>query len=168
MPSKKKYLFVLPMAILLPNSNVAKGLFKKEDILAAAVEDAYYVLVQFNEIPSQAVKDNLKKSGVELNAFLPGNAYLAVSKKSFDFSKASLFNIRSVNIIPAVYKIDSRLINYKASADRSETQVFAVSYFESADRSKVQAALINAGAIIQSSKFDHAGIIFYTGQPGYH
>jgi hypothetical protein len=75
------------MVILSPIANVAKGGFKKDDILSAAVADAYYVLVQFNEIPSQDVRDNLKKIGVELDAFLPGNAFLAIIKNSFDFVK---------------------------------------------------------------------------------
>jgi hypothetical protein len=148
------------------HNNISANSFKKGDISAAVFEDAYYLLVQFAEIPSGNVKENLRRSGVELNAFLPGNAYLAVIKNSFDFTKARLFNISSVNVIPAAYKIDSRLLNYKNNTNREEAQVFAVSYFESADKMKVRQALVNAGAIFQYSKYESAGMFFIQANPG--
>ena len=95
-------------------------------ISAAVFENDYYVMVQFSEIPSGSMKENLRRSGIELNSFLPGNAYLAVVKNSFDFTKARLFGISAVNVIPPAYKIDSRLLNYKNSTDREQAHVFAV------------------------------------------
>jgi Subtilase family len=147
------------------HNNISSGSFKKGDIDAAIFEGSYYVLVQFAAIPGKDIKDNLKRSGIDLNAFLPGNAYLAIIKNSFDFNKARLFNIVSVNAVPAIYKIDRRLLNYKNSTDREQAQVFAVSYFESVDREKVRQALVNSGAIFQSSKYDNPGMIFIQANP---
>ncbi len=149
----------------ITHNNISGNTFKKEELSTAVFEDAYYVLVQFAEIPSGVTRDNLKKAGIELNSFLPGNAYLAVIKRSFDFNKAQLFKISSVNIIPAIYKIDSRLLNYQPSKDRLESQVFAVSYFESADKAKVKAALVNAGAVIQFNKYDNDGLLLIEANP---
>lgn len=147
------------------HNNISSSSFKKQEIDAAAFGDSYYVLVQFAELPSASVRSTLKKSGIVLNSFLPGNAYLAVIKNSFDFSRAKALNIVAVNTIPAMYKIDSRLLNFKKSADREEVQVFAVSYFESADKQSVRAALQAAGAVLQFNKYETEGLFFIEADP---
>ena len=66
------------------NSNIANGLFKNEDIRNARYNDVYYVLVQFSQLPSAATKQRLEQEGILLDAYLPGNAYLAIIKIIFD------------------------------------------------------------------------------------
>ncbi|MBL0356139.1 MAG: hypothetical protein IPP72_04300 [Chitinophagaceae bacterium] len=113
----------------ITGSNISKGSFKKEDISNAAFGADYYVLVQFSKIPSTAVMQKMKDAGIRLSTFLPGNAYLASIKNSFDFSRARSFTISSINAIPVEYKIHNSLQSYQPTSNKEEVQAIAITYF---------------------------------------
>jgi len=91
-------------------SNIKKQQFKKENIQAGFFGDQYFVLIQFDNLPGKQVKENLAKAGIALQEYLPGNTYMAGIKGSFDFAGARQWGITSINVMPAVYKINERLI----------------------------------------------------------
>jgi hypothetical protein len=112
------------------NTNIASGLFKNEDLRLALHKDAYYVLVQFSSLPSAAAKQRLQQEGLLLDTYLPGNAYLATIKTNFDFSKAKSFQLIAINAIPAFYKIDQKLVEFKQPADKEQTYNMAVTFYQ--------------------------------------
>ncbi|MEI9934143.1 MAG: hypothetical protein WDM71_04690 [Ferruginibacter sp.] len=87
------------------SNNISKQKFRKEQLRTAVYGDKYFVLVQFSSIPTKKQQLLLKAAGIELNSYLPGNAYLASIKNKFDFSIANKFNISSIDSIPSNYKL---------------------------------------------------------------
>jgi len=143
----------------ITTGNISSNSFKKEDISAALFENNYYVLVQFSVLPSADTKQKMKSEGITLGAYLPGDAYVATIKNTFDFNRAKQFKINSVNVVPAAYKIHRKLLPYTPSTNKEDVQVIAVSYFEQAGKNIVLAELKKAGAVIVSSRFDAAGVL---------
>lgn len=149
----------------ITSSNISKQTFKKQDLNAVLLGDKYYVLVQFSQLPTPAIKEAMNRAGITLGTYLPDNAYLTTIKNTFNFSTAKDFNINAINTIPLVYKIHRRLLIDKPTIDKELGQVMAVSYFEQADKTIVLSELKKAGAIILSSKFDAAGIVLIQYNP---
>ena len=141
-------------------SNIKKQQFKKENIQAGFFGDQYFVLIQFDNLPGKQVKENLAKAGIALQEYLPGNTYMAGIKDSFDFAGARQWGITSINVMPAVYKINERLINYKPSDNKLDIMLFAVSYFSTLKKTIVENELQKAGAILVSTKYTASNIIF--------
>ncbi|HMK05304.1 MAG TPA: S8 family serine peptidase, partial [Ferruginibacter sp.] len=174
---KKRYLFFIFTFLILSNlrtigqstdlpvrfsagnfitgNNIQRQVFQKDILQPSLFADNYFVLVQFSELPSPQVKQELKNAGVELGAYIPGNAYFSTVKKNFDFSSAAGFYILSVNNVPAFYKIDKALLSYKTG-----NKVFAVSYYSSLSRSFIAGELQKAGAVIVPTKFKTTNVVF--------
>jgi hypothetical protein len=140
-------------------SNISKSSFTTASIQEALFNGDYYVLVQFAVLPPVSVKQKMKDAGVQLGTYLPGNAYLAVIKNSFDFSRARSFHINSINPLPAGYKIHRQLQGYQPATDKEQVQAIAVTYFEQVAKAMVLEELKKAGAIIVTEKYAAASII---------
>jgi hypothetical protein len=140
--------------------NIHKQIFKKENIQAGLFGDSYFVLVQFAALPEKEVKESLQKAGVQLETYIPGNAYLAAIKKDFVFTSAKQYGIASINVVPAMYKISKQLMNYQPTNAKDEVGLVAVSYFTTLQKDIVQKQLQNAGAVIVDTKYTTANIIF--------
>ena len=143
----------------ITGNNIQKKAFKKEDIRAALYHTHYFVVLQFNILPDKMAKENLKNSGIFLENYLPGNAYLASIKSDFNFETIQQSAIISVNVLPTVYKINKSLLNYSPAVEK-DGGVIAVGYFKSVPEEIIQKELQNAGAVIVKTKFTQAGIIF--------
>ncbi|MFT3681692.1 MAG: S8 family serine peptidase [Ferruginibacter sp.] len=144
----------------IPGSNVSKQTLRKESLLRSVFADNYYVLLQFSTLPSKEQLSELKNNGIILGDYIPGNAYMASVKKTFDFSRLKNLKISSVNMIPPFYKIDKRLLDYTADSTKDEQHLFAINYFKDIDEQTIKQSLRNAGAIIESVKFTAAGVIY--------
>lgn len=127
-------------------NNIEQHSFKKEDIKTAFFNGQYYVLVQFGKLPSPGVKEKMKATGIQLSSYLTDNAYLAVINENVDFSKVALFDIISINTIPAMYKINSGVLTYSKQADKMQEQAMAISYCDHLDKATVIAVLLQKGA----------------------
>ncbi|MEO6357916.1 MAG: S8 family serine peptidase [Ferruginibacter sp.] len=141
-------------------SNIKKQQFKKESIRTALFGDHYFVLVQFDNLPARQVRENLANAGIQLQEYLPGNAYLASIKNNFDFANAAQWGIVSINAIPAAFKIGRQVNNYIPSNDKKANSLFAVSYFPGTDRATIADELRNVGAILVTTKIVSANTIF--------
>jgi hypothetical protein len=144
----------------ITGSNVKNRAFKKETLALANFGQQYFVLIQFDEIPSQKIQNSLSKVGVVLHNYLPGKAYLATINAGFNFETAVNFNISSINTVPAFYKTDARLDNYKPVIDKEDLKQIVVSFYPTIDKVIVQKQLQLAGAAIQPTKFDNSNLIF--------
>lgn len=144
----------------ITGNNIQRQSFQKDILQPSLFGDTYFVLVQFSRLPSPEIKQQLKNSGIELESYIPGNAYLAAIKKGFDFSAVTEFEIVSINNIPPFYKIDEPVLSYKATGHMAAEKVFAVSYYPSSGKSLVIEQLKNAGADIVTTKFSDANVVF--------
>ena len=144
----------------ITGSNISKLTFKKEAIGFSAFGDSYFVLLQFSALPSKAIQQELKKYGITLGSYLPGNAYLASVKNNIDFTSLKRLNIVSINTVPSVYKIDKRLIDYTPDNSKKEIHLFAINYFSSIDNKTVRDELRKTGSIIAETKFNTNGVIY--------
>ncbi len=143
----------------ITGSNISRQTFKTENINAAIYQDKYFVLIQFQNLPTNNFKDLLKREGISLEVYLPGNAYMATVNKQFDFAKASKLSISSINIVPAFYKIDQKINAYR-NGNKDQTWLLAVTYFSAIDKKIVASALQDAGATITTTKFTQGNTIF--------
>ena len=144
----------------ITGNNIQKQSFQKENLQASFFSSNYYVLVQFSKLPSLQLQKNLRSAGLDLQTYLPGNAYLATIKNSFDFSQLSQSEIISINNIPALYKIDVALAAQVASNNTTNQKPVAVSYYASLDKAVVVDALQRIGALIIPTKFTEANVVF--------
>ncbi|MEO6489004.1 MAG: S8 family serine peptidase [Ferruginibacter sp.] len=144
---------------LSTGNNVRRGTFSKTTLLNSISGEKYYVLVQFAILPSEEIKKQLLADGVELNEYIPGNAFLATINTSFNFSNADQYNIASINIIPVLYKIDPSLINFKKNSDKKEQVTFAINCFSPSDKAQAETILREMGVHIISSKYKFARTI---------
>lgn len=147
------------------NANINNNKFSKESLKAAVYNNDYYVLLQFNELPSLKQRAELKKAGIRLGGYMPGNAYYATISGNFDFAKAKGFNVASINAIPAAYKIDQQLKIFTRASDTSKSQLFAVSFFETVNRQTVVDAIRQAGGILNETKLNTGNIILIETNP---
>jgi len=130
----------------------------------AGFEKQYYLLVQFEQLPTPAMQERLLAAGVTLHSYLPGNAYLATVQQRFNFATAPKFNIVSIDAVPAFYKISADLLTQKrteASADKN----IAVSFYPGVAREIVIKQLQLAGALLVSTKYNTQQVIFINASP---
>jgi hypothetical protein len=140
-------------------SNIKRQAFKKENIQAALFGDYYFVVLQFTDLPTSQWQQNLQSAGIQLDAYIPGNAYLASVKKDFVFTTAPQFGIASINVVPAMYKISKQLINYQQSNNKDAAAI-AVSYSPKIKKETIESELKNAGAALISTKYETPYIVF--------
>ena len=107
-------------------NNIRNRNFNANDLQPSLFEGRYFVLVQFDGLPTLATKGSLKNTGLELGDYLPGNAYLATIKNDLNFSALLQFNVLSVNPIPQFYKTDTRLTDYTPVNAKEGGALFAV------------------------------------------
>ena len=138
----------------ISGNNISKRLFKKEDLHPVLSGNNYFVVIQFSILPTETEKTQLKNAGIILNEYIPGNAWLATIRNSFDFGTAKNFNIVSVNTIPGSYKIDPALFSYQKQNDKQDTRAFAISFFSSINKKDVEIQLQQIGAVLVPSKFN--------------
>ena len=123
---KKKLLLILSLSIisnLLIAQNDYQILLKSgdftpkeitsvEEIQITSFEKAnntIYRLVQFSEIPSNAIKQVLIESGIELKEYIPNNSYIAKIDANINLSILKKNRVRSVYKLNADQKIDPSL-----------------------------------------------------------
>ena len=144
---------------LITGNNIQQQSLQKQDLQPSFFNGQYYVLVQFASLPAPAVQQNLRNAGLDLGTYIPGNAYLATIKNSFDLAQAAASGIISINIIPAFYKIDKPLATL-VQGNSQEQKLLAVNYYPTIDRAVVTDALQQTGALIVHTKFTEASVVF--------
>jgi len=73
------------------------------------IDDHYYRLIRFQEIPKQELIDRLKSQDVQLLEYLSDYTYLASFPTLFNLEQLPAFQIRSIREITPDFKVDSRL-----------------------------------------------------------
>ena len=141
-------------------SNIKRQQFKKENIREALFGNAYFVLIQFDNLPGKEVREKLLQSGIHLQHYLPGNAYLAQISSGFDFKGAAQWGITSINVVPAAYKISPEVNNFKTGNSKKDQQLIVVGYAATVQKQVAENELQKAGAVIVITKYTGAGVAF--------
>ncbi|MFZ1451240.1 MAG: S8 family serine peptidase [Ferruginibacter sp.] len=144
----------------ITGNNIQKQSFQKENLQSSSFNNSFYVLVQFSKLPSLPVQHDLRNAGCDLHTYLPGNAYLATIKSSFDFIQAGAFDISSINNIPLLYKKDIAFANFQQSANKEDQKLIAVSFYPSVSKTAVVTELIKMGVVIEQTKYSDGDVVF--------
>jgi hypothetical protein len=129
----------------LPSGNVRLGKLSTATLQKAKAGGQYFVLLQFSQLPSVATLEGLKKAGVILGDYLPGNARLACLPATFNFGEAAKWGIGTIDELPTWCKLDGAFSEYKGST-RADVYVMAVQYFTGTPVALVTRALDSLGA----------------------
>jgi len=108
---KNDYQILLNSGKFTPQAN-ALNIAKTTDVLSkSAFKDKHYVTIQFNALPNQQQKQDLRSVGIELVDYIPNLAYTAVVNTGLNQMKLSAFNVRAIfkftpaqKTIPALLK----------------------------------------------------------------
>jgi len=87
-------------------SNITNKSVAKEIEASTLVENRYYFAIQFYEVPTTELKQQLSSNDIQLLDYIPDNCYMASVKKGFDFSTFSKFAIRSYFALKTAQKMD--------------------------------------------------------------
>lgn len=117
----------------------------------ALFRDRFFRIIQFNDIPADAVKEALQQGGITLFDYLPRMAYFASFTRDFDREAAARSGIRSIIGISPDYKLSPTLyegnIPVHAFTGNGNVSVLA-GYWPDLDPDLVIASLQEKGFII--------------------
>jgi len=117
----------------------------------ALLQGIYYVVIQFNAIPTANTRTILKKQGIELIDYIPTNAYTAIIPESINWIQLASAQIRSVFQLDAKQKSSHALYN---SIVPSHAQILpgffdlTVITFDRLQVNAIQPYLANLGATL--------------------
>jgi Subtilase family len=144
----------------ITGNTISKGIFNKAQLQAGLFNDNYYVLVQFSQLPDAAMQAQLVSAGVQLVEYLPGNAYLAVIKNSFDFTLANRYRMVSVNVVPPMYKSTIQPGDFNDGINKQSKKLLAVTVFGIIDKAAIIKELEHSGAVIVHEKLSSNSLFF--------
>ncbi|NND33717.1 MAG: S8 family serine peptidase, partial [Saprospiraceae bacterium] len=114
------------------------------------VDNLYFRYVQFNNIPSAPVQDELKSNGLHLIEYIPDNVYLVGFPRNYDTRQLLNYDIRSVVSIDIEDKLDLRLLDQTwpswAQTEDGRVKVM-LKTFPDVSRETFIRALLDAGVI---------------------
>jgi Subtilase family/Secretion system C-terminal sorting domain len=139
--------------------NVSLKTFKKQDLATAIFNNQYYVVVQFKNLPTEALKNQMAQLGILLHNYLSANAYYATIN-TIDINVLNQFEITSINPIPSFYKIDKQVENYSINNSKLNKKYFAINYFGAVPKEIIKTNLQKIGAKIIITEFDNNETIF--------
>ncbi len=82
-----------------------------ENLELAKYKNTYYVYVHFNEIPTNAIKEKLKNSGLELDFYVTSNTYYANMLPTTNFSTLANLGVDGLYAVSPQFKMDHQLAN---------------------------------------------------------
>lgn len=116
----------------------------------SSFENHYYVVLQFNQLPTEVTKAKLKSSGVNLIEYIPYLSYTASIEKTFDINLLAQNDVRSVFQMTKEQKTVPALMNYQIPDYAIKQLGFVdvnVIYYDNIAQNKLEVAFQN----IQSS-----------------
>jgi len=87
--------------------NITNKSIAKEIKASTLVDSRYYFAIQFYQVPSTELKQQLSRNDIQLIDYIPNNCYMVSVKKDFDFSRLSKFAIRSYFALSSEQKMDN-------------------------------------------------------------
>lgn len=140
--------------------NLTGDKFDRAVLQPALVNNQYHLILQFDQLPDVAQKESLRRAGVQLGSYLPGNAYLATVKASADFTGFASRHIIAAGNLPAFYKIDPAIATANLMGSKDVQRLFAIGLFPGVDDNFVRAAIEQTGAFVATGKFLLPDVIY--------
>jgi hypothetical protein len=81
------------------------------DFADCIFDGQYFLWLQFNDLPTEAKKQEILSTGVVLYDYLPKNTYVASFPINYNFSLLNNYNVYAVSKPSAAHKIDGQLYN---------------------------------------------------------
>lgn len=135
--------------VLEMNNELSKKTFEKAK---KASKDASIKIIQFSEIPTEKVKQNLLSSGITLLNYLPTNAYFAQISSSANWQSIVDSKMVAVSDIKSSFKLSEDLANEKyhdwATIGQNRI-VLNGKFFSSFSKSNIEASLMSVGARVE-------------------
>ena len=142
------YRLLLKSGNVLHHSNLTEFVSDFGKSTYALYEGNYYVVVQFNQTPTQQQRAAIENSGIELLNYLPKYAYYARIPEHYDANQLAAFNIRGIFELDAINKIHPNITSGDypdyAIAGNNELDL-SITSFSSISDDKVREAIVEAG-----------------------
>ena len=105
------------------------------DLASAKLENQYYVLIHFKEIPTNKVKLQLTKLGITLKDYLPENSFLATINEGINLMQLNAFSIDGVFLISPQFKMSYEVYmeNYPEYARAGDMVKLVVQHYAKDD-----------------------------------
>lgn len=110
LPREERFLLSLKSRTFIPSENIEQ---QKINVIArksSRVNNKYFTVIQFNTIPSEKQKEELKKFGVELLEYVPDNAYTATITGEIAEVVLRRMNVRAIVDLEARDKMAESLL----------------------------------------------------------
>lgn len=135
--------------------------FQNTDSLAGSrYRNGFFVVLQFEQIPTTAGFRQLNDAGILLGSYLPGNAYLARIPEPINWSLLNRLGAVAVDRLPAIHKTDPTLWNAQPHYNKEERLLIALQLFPGVSRAEAVAELQLAGISTVSTRYDESGLLF--------
>ena len=92
-----------------PLHNVEEVISDPQVLPEELVNGHYYRLISFNSIPTSAIKENLKQSGIELLQYIPYYTFYASISKNADLNSLLPAGVISITHVKPVFKLSAKL-----------------------------------------------------------
>jgi hypothetical protein len=95
----------------IPEEN-SRTISKSDPVFTnSSFDGKHYVTIQFNSIPTQSVKDQLRSAGIQLIDYIPNFSYTAIVSDAFNTAQFASYGVRSVFYLDVRQKMQSDLFN---------------------------------------------------------
>lgn len=147
----RDYQVQLRAGVFVPVANTAKLRLTDQVFRSTQFGPYWYAVLQFNDIPSASVRENLSQVGITLLDYFPNYAYAAKISTSFDINTFSAYAVRAVFAFQDIQKTIPDLLYAKVPAHATlapGTADVTIITFEQLGRSAMEPLLLTLGAQI--------------------
>ncbi len=155
--NEAKYSICMRSENIQPDQNTKTFLNSFRLSEEASVQDQFFKIIQFYEIPTAQKRQELIDAGIRLIKYIPHNAYIASFSTDFNRKAESLSAVRSIINIEPEFKLAPELINGTipdyAYTDDGKVNLIAT-YFSGIDARLLIDSFLEAGcAILDHNEF---------------
>lgn len=145
------YRILLHAGEFIPEKNII-DLSKSSLVLQNSLYTGkYYVTIQFNTLPDNNMKEQLKASGVELIDYIPNYAFTAAVLDNVNLDALKSFPVRSIFQFSPSQKTNRELLDRQVPAHAAAVAGYAdvtITTYEKMEAGKISASVHALGAII--------------------
>jgi len=108
--NKATHNLYLKTGTIVPENNISENL-KKTGLRLSAESLKAIVIIQFEKLPTDTDRSQLRQAGIDLLDYIPDHAYLATVKSGIDYSLLLKVQARSIITLGAGQKMQASLAN---------------------------------------------------------
>ncbi|MCC7400618.1 MAG: S8 family serine peptidase [Chitinophagaceae bacterium] len=108
---KEPYTLMLNSGFFVPQKNITAEKIDSVNRLAARTDQKSFSIIQFEKIPTEAQREILKQSGIELLDYIPANAYTVTVEGKLDMAALLQVNARAIVDLSPRQKMQPALAN---------------------------------------------------------